>query len=324
MPVAAPSLPLNPLGNTGLQVTSVTLGGSPLGSMPQLYDTEVPNSAAIELVQAALDGGIRTIDTSNGYSNGESERRIGQAIKAYGKLPENTLIITKTDPDGADYSGERVRKSLAESRQRLGLDYLPVVHLHDPEFHDFGYMTQKGGAVDALVAAKESGEVGFIGLAGGDVRVMKRYLDLGVFDLLLTHNRWTLADRSAGEIIEQASSQGMGVFNAAVHGSGILTDPVRQATRYGYHLAPPEVLAAIEAMRQVCRKYGTDLGTAALRFSTMDPRFASTVVGLSSTRRLQSTIDAATVELPAEMWAELADLLPPSKYWLFADPSLGS
>lgn len=315
---------MNPLGNTGLQVTSVTLGGGPLGSMPELFGTETPYAAAIELVGAALDAGVRTIDTSNGYSNGESERRIGHALKEYGELPEGTLIITKTDPDGADYSGDRVRKSLAESRQRLGLDYLPVVHLHDPEFHEFDYMTQKGGAVDALVAAKEAGEVGFIGLAGGDVNVMKRYLDLGVFDVMLSHNRWTLADRSAGAIIEQAKAQGMGVFNAAVHGSGILTDPVRQATKYGYRPAPPPVLDAIEAMRQVCRKYGTDLGTAALRFSTKDPRFASTVVGLSSTRRLAATVEAATAELPDAMWAELAELLPAPQYWMDADSNAGN
>ncbi|WP_345751125.1 aldo/keto reductase [Microbacterium rhizophilus] len=86
------ALPLHPLGATGLQVTSLTLGGGPLGSMPRLFGNEVPEGDAIETVAAALDAGIRTIDTSNGYSEGESERRLAKALAAYGALPATTVI----------------------------------------------------------------------------------------------------------------------------------------------------------------------------------------------------------------------------------------
>ncbi|MFL0410564.1 aldo/keto reductase [Microbacterium paludicola] len=310
------SLPLNRLGSTGLLVSSVTLGGGPLGSMPQLFGREVPEHDAIETVAAALDAGILTIDTSNGYSGGESERRLGTALAAYGALPEHTLVITKVDALDGDYSGERVRRSLAESSERLGIAPLPVVHLHDPEFHDFDMMTAPGGAVDQLVAARDRGEIGNIGLAGGDTRVTSRYWDLGVFELLLVHNRWTLADRSAGDLLARAQADGAGLINAAVLGGGALTDPVRVSGKYGYGPAPTETLDAIERMREVCRRYGTTLDVAAVRFSTRDPRFATTVIGMSSAARVAPNVAAATADLPDELFVELEALVPPEELWL--------
>ncbi len=309
---------LGPLGRTGLRVSPVTLGGGPLGSMPENFGYSVPERDAIELVLAVLESDIRTIDTSNGYSQGRSEERIGKAIAEYGGLPEDVLVITKVDPSGSDYSGERVRRSLAESSERLGISPLPVVHLHDPEFHDFGMMTARGGAVDALAEARERGEVGHIGLAGGDVREMARYLELGVFEILLVHNRWTLVDRSAGGLIERALELGMAVVNAAVLGGGILADSRGTNTNYGYRPAQPDTLDAIARMREVCRAWGTDLATAAIRFSTRDPRIASTIVGISKVARIQSTIAAATADLPQEFWDELESLVPASENWLDA------
>jgi D-threo-aldose 1-dehydrogenase len=309
---------LNPLGSTGLRVSPVTLGGGPLGSMPENFGYSVPERDAIELVRAVLDSDIRTIDTANGYSDGRSEERIGRAIAEYGGLPDDVLVITKVDARGEDYSGDRVRRSLAESRDRLGIAPLPVVHLHDPEFHDFDTMTAPGGAVDALVAARERGEVAHIGLAGGDVREMARYLELGVFEILLVHNRWTLVDRSAGDLVERASDLGMGIVNAAVLGGGILADPTGTSRTYGYRPARPATLAAIDAMRDVCREWGTDLGTAAIRFSTRDPRFSTTIVGLSKRSRLEPTVTAATAELPDELWSRLEELVPSPDNWLDA------
>ncbi|MBF0815942.1 aldo/keto reductase [Microbacterium paludicola] len=284
--------------------------------MPENFGYEVAERDAIDLVRAVLDSGIRTIDTANGYSGGRSEMRIGKAIAEHGGLPDDALVITKTDAQGSDYSGERVRRSLAESRERLGLERLPVVHLHDPEFHDFGAIAGPGGAVEALVAARESGEIGHIGLAGGDVRVMRRYLDLDVFDVLLVHNRWTLVDRSAGELIERAREKGMGIINAAVLGGGILADRTGRNTTYGYRPAPAATLEAIERMRGICSRHGTDLGTAAIRFSTRDPRIDSTIVGISKRERIETTIEAATTALPDDFWAELEQVVPGPENWL--------
>ena len=309
---------LRTLGATGIEVSAVTLGGAPLGSMPENFGYEVSESDAVALVGRVLRTDICTIDTANGYSDGRSEARIGRAIAEFGGLPAGVTVITKVDARDGDYSGERVRRSLAESRRRLGISPLPLVHLHDPEFHDFIAMTGKGGAVEALVDARDRGEIEHIGLAGGDVHQMQRYLDLGVFEVLLVHNRWTLVDRSAGPIIQHAGRLGLGIVNAAVLGGGILADERGRITTYGYRPASATTLSAISAMREVCRRWGTTLAAAAIRFSTRDPRIASTVVGISRPERIQPTLDAAALDLPQQFWDELEALLPPADNWLDA------
>ena len=145
---------LRPLGSTGLTVSPVCAGGSGLGSMPAIFGYDVSAEQAIEVVLRIFDSPISWIDTSNGYSDGESERRIGAAIREYGGLPDGFLVATKVDARGADYSGARVRASVAESKERLGLDDLPLVYLHDPEFHDFDTMRE---AVDTLMQLRADG-----------------------------------------------------------------------------------------------------------------------------------------------------------------------
>jgi D-threo-aldose 1-dehydrogenase len=313
-------VPTRALGSTGLSISALTLGGGPLGSMPENFGYEVAESQAVELVRAVLDSEIRSIDTANGYSEGRSEERIGRGIAEYGGLPDDYLVMTKVDARDGDYSGERVRASLRESSGRLGLGTpLPVVFLHDPEFFAFDLLTAAGGAVDALVRAREEGIISHIGLAGGDVHEMERYLDLGVFEVLLVHNRWTLVDRSAGRIIGLATDRGVGVVNAAVLGGGILADTTGRSTSYGYRPASAETLRAIDAMRGVCERWDTDLGSAAVRFSTRDARVATTIVGVSKPARLASTTAASALDRPQEFWDELEALLPSPDNWLDHD-----
>jgi D-threo-aldose 1-dehydrogenase len=324
MTTPAPGSPdwIRPLGRTGISMSAVCLGASPLGSVPRLYGREVPADEGVATVRAVLDSPIRCIDTSNGYGDGESERRIGAAIAEVGGLPDDVVVITKVDPRDRDYSADRVRASLDESRERLGLDVLPLVHLHDPENFDFAEMSAPGGAVDALVELRESGAVGSIGLAGGRVQEMAKYLALGVFDVLLVHNRWTLLDRSAGDLVAEAVDRGMGVLNAAPFGGGILAGPHAgrdpRPVTYGYRQAPPEVLDAVAGMQRACAERGTDLRTAALQFSLRDPRFTSTIVGMSRPSRVGQTLDAASQQIPDDLWDELESLLPPERVWLDA------
>lgn len=309
---------LRALGPTGLNVTAVCIGGSPLGSVPSKYG-EVSEAAAIEFVQAVLASPIRFIDTANGYSDGESERRIGAAISAAGGLPDDFLVATKVDALDGDYSGDRVRRSVRESKERLGLDRLPLVYLHDPEYHDYSVLAAPGGAVSTLVELKESGEIGHVGLAGGHVDVMNRYLDLEVFEVLLTHSRWTLVDHSAHQLIERAHAAGLGIVNAAVNGGGILADARSGRTSYGYRPAAPEVLTAVEAIAHLCDEAGVPLATAALQWSLRDTRIHSTVVGATKASRLDDIMKAVKTELPESFWNAAAELLPPAERWLDAE-----
>lgn len=310
--------PRRPLGLTGLQVTALCVGGGPLGSMPEAFGYAVPEGEAVDLVVAVLASPIRVIDTSNSYSDGESERRIGAGIARAGGLSDDFLVVTKVDACAGDYSGTRVRESVRESKERLGLDTLPLVHLHDPEFHDFDDLTSPGGAVETLVRLRDEGEIGHIGVAGGDLDVLSRYLDLGVFEAMLVHNRWTIVDRSAGDIIDRAAAGGVGVINAAVYGGGILANPTGGSTEYGYHEASRETLAAIARMSELCQRWATDLATAALQFSMRDARVDFTVVGISKKRRLEGLLRAGEVVLAQGFWDELDTLVPGPEHWLDA------
>lgn len=304
------------LGSTGLQVSAVCAGGAPLGSMPDNFGRDLAYDDGVAMVRAILDSPVRWIDTSNGYSDGESERRIGAGIAQAGGLPGDFWVATKVDARGRDYSGDRVRASVAESKERLGLPFLPLVYLHDPEQHDFDELAAPGGAVQTLMALREEGEIGHVGLAGGDVRVMTRYLALGGFEVLLVHNRWTLVDHSAVELLAQAEELDVAVVNAAVYGGGILARPAGASDRYGYRPASPETLQAIAAMEATCREAGTDLRTAALRASVEDPRVDATVVGMSEPARLTQVATMLAADLPAGLLDELAQLLPAEHNWL--------
>ena len=124
-----------PFGKTKLSVTPICIGTSALGSFPAQYGYEVSTERGVATIRRVLQGPINFIDTSNEYGNGDSERRIGQALAEVGGLPEGFVLATKVDPvpGSSDFSGKRVRASVAESLERLGLKRLQVVYLHDPK-----------------------------------------------------------------------------------------------------------------------------------------------------------------------------------------------
>ena len=229
---------LRPLGRTGLTVLAVCAGGGPLGSMPGNFGYDVPAQRGIDTVTRVLRSPIRFLDTSNSYSGGESERRIGAAVAAMGGLPEDFVLATKVDRDrNGDFSGARVRRSIEESLTRLGMHQVPLLYLHDPEHISFEAAMAPGGAVEELQRIRDEGLARHLGVAGGPVGLMRQYLDSGIFDALLTHNRYTLVDRSAEPLIEAASAAGVAVINAAIYGGGILATGVACST--GTRTQPP-------------------------------------------------------------------------------------
>jgi D-threo-aldose 1-dehydrogenase len=311
------SLPRRPLGRTGLEVTPVCVGGGPLGSMPENFGYDVSAERGIATAQRALDGRINFLDTSAGYSDGESERRIGAALAATGGLPSGFVLATKVDRDmdSGDFSGDQVRRSAEGSLTRLGLDTIQLLYLHDPEHISFDEGMASGGPVEALLKLKDEGVAQHIGVAGGPVALMSRYLRTGAFEALITHNRWTLIDRSAGDLIDEAVGLGIGVVNGAPFGGGILAKGSAASTDYAYHSAPPEILQRVRAMEAACRDHEVPIAAAALQFSTRDPRITSTIVGISRPERVDETLRLAQWDIPDALWDVLEPLAAPSELW---------
>src|SRR3712207_5229765 len=314
-----PTLSLRELGGTGLAVTPICFGTSPLASMAQLYGYAVEEERAIATVLAIFDSPVNFLDTSNGYGeDGLAERRIGKAIRRAGGLPPHVVLATKVDPDPrtGDFSGRRVRASLEESMERLGVDKIALLHLHDPERISFTEGVAPGGPVEALVDLRERGLVEHLGVAGGPVGLLSQYLDTGEFEVVLSHNRYTLLDRSAEPLFRSAGDRGLGVLNAAPYGGGMLSKGPSVQQKYAYGSRDDRIRQAAEAMEAACRRYDVPLAAAALQFSLRSPVIDSTVVGVSSPQRIDQTLQLAAVEIPDELWAELERATPARKLCL--------
>lgn len=311
------------LGSTGITVTELCFGASPIGSIPGLYAHPVDEDRGVATVEAVLASPIRFIDTSNGYGpNGESERRIGAALARAGGLPGDVVVATKVDPapGDPDFSGDRVRRSLEESLERLGIDRVPLLHLHDAERIPFEAGVAADGPLRALVDLKARGLVDAIGIASGPVALMQRYLDTGELDVVLSHNRFTLLDRSAEALFRAARDRGIGVLNAAPYGGGILSQGADAVPRYAYGQGSAAQVTAARAMEAACGRHDVPLAAAALQSSLRSDLVDSTVVGMSSPERLAETEALAAVAIPDALWDELEALLPERSAWL--DPQV--
>src|SRR5579862_55559 len=259
---------LRPLGWTGLLVSPVCIGTSPLASMPGLYGYEVGAERAEATIAAVLKSPFNFMDTSNNYGGGTAERRIGRVLAAAGELPPGFVLATKVDadPETGDFSGERVRRSAAESLERLGLDRVQLMYLHDPEYHlTFAEAMAPGGPVEALIALRDQGVLGHLGVAGGPVRLMRDFIATGEFAAVLNHNRFTLVDRSAEPLMDDAARAGVAFLNGAPYGGGILVKGPDAQPKYAYRPASEQVAGAVRAMREACTPYGVPLAAAALQ-----------------------------------------------------------
>lgn len=303
-----------PLGNTGLMVTPVCIGCAPLGDMPDTFAYSVADEQALETFRAAFRHPINFMDTAASYGDGEAERRAGVVLKELGGLPAGYVLGTKADRDlkTGDFSGEQIKRSVERSLKLLGLDRLQIVFLHDPEHTTFENCMARGGAVEVLLRLKEEGVIGHIGVAGGPIPVEIQYVETGAFELVITHNRYTLLNRSAEPLLRIAEERGVVVLNAAPYGSGILVKGPDAYPRYAYQEAPDQMVEAVRGMQAVCQKYGVSLAAAALQFSMRDPRIASTIIGMTRPERLDQTVALAREEIPDDIWEELdAFMLPP-------------
>jgi D-threo-aldose 1-dehydrogenase len=229
------------------------------------------------------------------------------------------VLATKADwdPRTGDFSGDQIRRSVERSLRLLGLDRLQLVHLHDPENLDepgrepFEYMMTPGGPVEALAGLKEEGVIEHLGIAGGPVDLLIRFVETGLFEAVITHNRYTLVNRSADPLLDAATERGVAALNAAPYGSGILAKGPDAYARYEYREAPEEMVEMVRRMESACRELDVPLSAAALQFSMRDPRIASTIAGISRPERVEQTLELATHPIPDELWGRLDSLANP-------------
>jgi D-threo-aldose 1-dehydrogenase len=317
------------LGRTELTVTRVGLGTAPLGG---LYEA-VEEAAAVETIERAYEQGVRLFDTAPLYGFGLSERRLGKALA--GRPRDEFVLSTKVGrllrADGADasplagglgswagvpplnpvfdYSVDGVLRSVEESLERLGLDRVDILHVHDPEEDPDAALA---GAYPALDRLRREGVIAAVGAGANEPEVLLRFCREADFDCFLLAGRYTLLDQSAlPELLPLCVERGIAVIVGGVYNSGILADP-RPGAPFDYQPAPPHWLERAQRLQAVCERHGVPLMAAAIQFPLAHPAVASVLVGARSVAEVEQNLELLRLPLPAELWEELRSerLLP--------------
>jgi D-threo-aldose 1-dehydrogenase len=298
------------------------LGCAPLANLYRAItdeEAEATVAAAFETGPA----GPAYFDTAPHYGLGRSEERLGRALA--GRDRASYVLSTKVGrrlrdlrpgelPDGQgftdtpararewDFTADGIRATLEGSLERLGVDAVDIVYLHDvenhlPEVYDTGF--------PALAELRDQGVVKAIGFGMNVSDVLARLVaDLDV-DIVLCAGRWTLLERTAlDDLLPVCERRGTKVVVGGVYNSGLLADP-RPGAHYNYQEAPPEILARAQEMAAVCAEFGVPLRAAALRYPFAHPSVVSAVVGAASAAEVRDNAELFAYDIPDALWPAL-------------------
>jgi D-threo-aldose 1-dehydrogenase len=314
------------LGRSGVRLTQLGFGGGPIGSLFGFIDDEQGKS----VVRAAYEMGVRYFDTAPLYGTGSSERRVGAGLAEY---PRDSFVLsTKVGrllvrADGAggklahfkdrepfrpvfDYSGDGIRRSVEESLERLGLDRIDILYVHDPQGTLYDVLDHSYPALDRM---RREGIVKAIGCGVNFSEVCQILLRFADWDCFLLALRYNLLEQTPlAEFFPLCEERGVGIVVGAALHSGILAGGAVEGARFNYRPAPPEIMERVRRIERVCAEYGVPLQAAALQFPLGHPVVASVITGSRHPERMRQMADMMRVEIPPAFWGALkaARLLP--------------
>ncbi|MFE6735026.1 aldo/keto reductase [Microbacterium sp. NPDC057650] len=281
------------------------------------------------ILEAAWDSGIRYYDTAPHYGLGLSERRLGAFLQTKprdefvlstkaGRLlrpnPAPAGLDTANDfhvPDDLqrvwDFTEAGIRASLDESRERLGIEKIDLLYLHDPERNDLDLAIES--AFPALEALRAEGRVDAVGVGSMVSEALARSVREADLDLIMVAGRYTLLEQpAAAEVLPACAERGTGIVAASVFNSGLLaqSEPRRDG-RYEYGQLPDELWDRLVRIAAICRAHDVPLPAAAVQFPLQAGVVRSVVVGGSRPAQLSQNAEYAALDIPAELWAELAE-----------------
>jgi D-threo-aldose 1-dehydrogenase len=286
-------------------VTDLGLGTAPLAGLYAPLDEETAHA----VVERAWQLGMRRFDTAPYYGCGLAERRLGAVLST--KPRDEFVLSTKVGrllrPDAAgwdgayfDFSYEAALRSLDESLARLRLDRVDVALVHDPDDH---YEEARAGAFRALQRLRDEGVVRAIGVGMNQTAVLARFAREADPDCVLVAGRYTVLDRTATEeLLPICEERGIDVIAGGVFNSGVLAG----GTTFDYGTAPPDVVARVEQLREICARHGVPLQAVAVQFPSRHPAVAAVVVGCSTPEEVEEDVHLSTLEVPEALWNEIA------------------
>lgn len=296
----------------GVELPAIGLGCASLGR------AETGEDAAQATLRAAIEAGIGYFDTAPLYGCGLSERRLGRALTGLrGKRPAiSTKVGHVVDaPEGAhlpasrrriDYSKDAIARSLTRSLERLGVDRIDIVYIHDPDRE----ANDAESAFDALCDLRSQGLFDAIGVGTGSVAAALRIVRRHPIDIVLIAGRLTLLNREAQiALLPECAASGTKIVAAGVFNSGILAAGDPATANYDYAKAPDNLVAAAREMARVCDRFGATLKEAAIRFAARHAEVATTLLGAASPAELAGCLIAFDRAIPDALWPELDDVV---------------
>ncbi|HKZ92708.1 MAG TPA: aldo/keto reductase [Candidatus Limnocylindrales bacterium] len=322
------------IGRTSLEVTVLGFGGNALGNLYR----EIDEDEARDTVQAAYETGVRYFDTAPMYGHGLSERRMGDVLRG---LPRDDFVLStkvgrllvpygRTPPprptprQGGIFSGElpflptfdfsydATMRSFEDSLQRLGMNRVDLLLIHDCDEWSQGprygeaLRTVEHGALPALERLSDEGLIGAFGAGVNQAEACERLMDIGSFECFMLAGRYTLLEQGALDgFLSRATTAGVSVLLAAPFNSGILVTGATPEARYDYLPPSREILERVRRMEAVCQAHDVPLAAAALQFVLAHPAVATVVPGSRSRAEATQNAAWATLPIPAGLWRDL-------------------
>ncbi|NDW19652.1 aldo/keto reductase [Dysgonomonas sp. 216] len=296
------------IGNTGMKVSSLSFGASSLGGVFHSLKKE----EGIQAVYTAVENGINFIDVSPYYGHLKAELVLGEALKGIGR--DKYYLSTKVGRYGADgknywdYSGKKAIESVYESMERLNVDYIDLINVHDVEFADLNQVCNE--TLPALVELRSKGIVKHVGITNLTLRHFKYIIDNvpdGTVESVLSFCHYCLNDDALLDYLDYFEQKGVGVINASPFSMGLLTE--RGAP--DWHPAPKPLQDVCKRAAEYCKSKGKSIEQLAVKFSVNNPRIATTLFSTTRPSAVLQNIEWANAPLDEELLEEVKTILEP-------------
>ncbi|MET7704302.1 aldo/keto reductase [Streptomyces sp. NPDC005485] len=307
--------------NTSVELTELGFGASGIGNLYRVTSARDAEAA----VDTAWEAGIRSFDTAPHYGLGLSEQRLGAALRgrpreAYVVSSKvGRLLVPNERPRGVDdegfvvrddlrrqwdFSRDGVLRSIEGTLERMGLDRLDVVYLHDPDDH---WRQAAEEAMPALADLRDQRVIGAIGAGMNQTAMLARFLRETAADIVMLAGRYTLLDQSAlDDVLPAAQETGKSVVAVGVFNSGLLSlDRPAEGMKYDYEDAPPDLVARALAIAEICEAHGTTLPAAAIAFPHTHRTIINVTLGMRNPEQVRRNVELHHQHIPEDLWDDL-------------------
>lgn len=311
-----------PLGRGGLTVGPLSCGGAPLGNLSTRVDPVVAQAA----LARAWETGIRYFDVAPHYGLGLGERRLGEALAGHGRdefivstkigrllsprdnpkdeLDEEEFDVRADYYRTRDYSRDGVLRSVEDSLERMGLDRLDILFVHDPDDY---YREAMDGALPALEELRSQGVISSYGAGMNQSEMLDDFVRNTDVDVVLLAGRYSLFEQDAlDNLLLSATERRVSIVAGGVFNSGLLAEnrPSPGIT-YNYEPAPPSVLERVNRIADVCEAHGVALPAAAIQFPLAHPAIVTACVGVRTPEHVDRNLALFNVDIPDKLWDDL-------------------